>query len=130
MTKKKSGNAQPETERRNIIPQSIYKAYIQPELSDLPEASLHIMMNAYLGGQVQDRWFNIFRGALDRTFEYAGAIKTSSVGLGSDIEPKDYLYRSLMTYIGCEPSEDLVVTAMVVMSVFRALEDDIALYTV
>lgn len=129
MTKKTSGNAQPNKERNNIIPQSIYKSFIQPELSDLPEATLHTMMNAYLGGQVQDRWFNIFRGALDRTFEYAGAIRNSSVGLGWGNEPHDYVYRALMTYLGCEPSEDLVVTAMVLLSVFRPLDDDIALYT-
>lgn len=113
----------------NTIPQSIYKAYISPELSDLPEATLHTMMNAYLGGQVQDRWFNIFRGALDRTFNYAGEIRNSVVGLGSGDEPHDYVYRALMAYLGFEPSEDLVVTAMVLLSVFRALDDDIALYT-
>lgn len=129
MTKKTSGNAQPKTERNNIIPQSIYKSYIQPELSDLPESILHTMMNAYLGGQVQDRWFNIFRGALERMFNYYGAIQNSDLCLGSGTEPHDYVYRALMAYDCIEPSKDYVVTAMVLMSVFRALDDDIALYT-
>lgn len=128
MTKKTSGNAQPETERHNIIPQKIYKTYIEPEISDLPESILHTMMNAYLGGQVQDRWFNIFRRALERIFEYTGAINNSEIGLGSGNEPHDYVYRALMAYDGLEPSEDYVVTAMVIMSVFRALDDDIDLY--
>lgn len=130
MTKKKSGKAQPVIELRNIVPQSIYKAYIQPELRDLPEATLHTMMNSFLGGQVQDRWFNIFRGALERIFTYTDVIQTAELGLGSGNEPYDFVYRALMAYDGLEPHENYVVTAMVIMSVFRALDDDIPLYTV
>ena len=129
MTKKTSGNARPETERHNIIPQKIYKSYIQPELSDLPESILHTMMNAYLDGQVRNKWFEVFRWAMNRALELTGTVRNPNAGLGSGDGPHDYVYRALAAYYGGEPAADLVVTALVLLGVFHAMDDDIALYT-